>query len=169
MKANPLQSLDQWDDFVTSRYKPERKQEEFRQHDDDAPSVVKEFYRLNHANQTRAFVLDKKHQYRPGASGKQTGIWEAMEFLNTLVDDSDPDTDLSQIQHNLQTAESARRDGRPRWFIAAALIHDLGKVLCLWGEPQWAVVGDTFPVGCAWSDKIVYPEYFNDNPDRLVP
>ena len=26
------------------------------------------------------------------------GYWEAMEFLNFLVDDSDPDTDLSQIR-----------------------------------------------------------------------
>jgi len=46
------------------------------------------------------------------------------------------------------------------------LIHDLGKVLSLFGEPQWAVVGDTFPVGCAFSDKIVFPEYFDANPDR---
>lgn len=51
----------------------------------------------------------------------------------------------------------------------AGLIHDLGKVLCLYGEPQWAVVGDTFPVGCAYSDKIVYPEYFQDSPDSKVP
>ena len=29
-----------------------------------------------------------------------------------------------------------------------------------------AVVGDTFPVGCAYSDKIVFPEYFEDNPDK---
>ena len=42
------------------------------------------------------------------------GIWEAMEYLNTLVDDSDPDTDLSQIEHNLQTAVAIRRDGHPR-------------------------------------------------------
>jgi inositol oxygenase len=48
-------------------------------------------------------------------------------------------------------------------------MHDLGKVLCLYGEPQWAVVGDTFPVGCAWSDQIVYPQYFAANPDRNVP
>jgi inositol oxygenase len=41
----------------------------------------------------------------------------------------------------------------------------MGKVLCLFGEPQWAVVGDTFPVGCAHSDKIVYPEFFALNPD----
>jgi inositol oxygenase len=97
------------------------------------------------------------------------GIWQAMEFLNTLIDDSDPDTDLSQIEHNLQTAEAIRRDGHPRWMQLTGLIHDLGKILCLWGEPQWAVVGDTFPVGCAWSEKIVYHEFFRDNPDANVP
>jgi inositol oxygenase len=85
------------------------------------------------------------------------------------VDDSDPDTDLTQIEHNLQTAEAIRRDGHPRWFVLAGFIHDLGKVLCLYGEPQWAVVGDTFPVGCAYSDKIVFPEFFRDNPDTKVP
>ena len=45
------------------------------------------------------------------------------------------------------------------------LIHDLGKVLCLFDEPQWAVVGDTFPVGCRFSEKIVFPEFFAANPD----
>ena len=45
------------------------------------------------------------------------------------------------------------------------LLHDLGKVLCLYGEPQWAVVGDTYPVGCQFSNKIVYPEFFAENPD----
>src|SRR5262245_59804480 len=97
------------------------------------------------------------------------GVWEAMEYLNTLVDDSDPDTELSQLEHLLQTAEAIRRDGHPRWFIAAGLVHDLGKVLCLFGEPQWAVVGDTFPVGCAYSPKIVFAEFFAENPDAAVP
>jgi inositol oxygenase len=91
-----------------------------------------------------------------------------MEFLNTLVDDSDPDTDLSQIEHLMQTSEAIRADGHPRWFILTGLIHDLGKVLCLFGEPQWAVVGDTFPVGCRYSDKIVFPEFFEANPDSQV-
>jgi inositol oxygenase len=93
------------------------------------------------------------------------GIWEAMEFLNTLVDDSDPDTDLSQLEHLMQTAEQIRADGHPDWFVLTGLVHDLGKILCLFGEPQWAVVGDTFPVGCAFSDTIVFPEFFRDNPD----
>jgi inositol oxygenase len=107
---------------------------------------VREFYRLNHTHQTREFVRRKKRQYLT-LDRRRMGIWEALEYLNTLVDDSDPDTDLSQIEHCLQTAEAIRADGRPRWFILAGLIHDLGKILCLYGEPQWAVVGDTFPVG----------------------
>lgn len=165
--SHPLQSLDQWDDFVQQRYNPERKPEEFRQYNSDAPPVVREFYRLNHTHQTLDFVLRKKAEY--AALNRRTmGIWEAMEYLNTLVDDSDPDTDLSQIEHLLQTSEAARRDGRPGWFVLTGLIHDLGKVLCLYGEPQWAVVGDTFPVGCAFSDKIVYSTYFADNPDSNV-
>ena len=148
-------------------YDPNRKTEDFRKYN-DAPDRVREFYRLNHTNQTRDFVLAKKHEYN-GHDRRRMGIWEALEYLNTLVDDSDPDTDLSQIQHCLQTAEAIRRDGHPRWMQLAGLIHDLGKILCLYGEPQWAVVGDTFPVGCAWSDRIVYPEYFGDNSDAQVP
>ena len=42
-------------------------------------------------------------------------------------------------------------------------------MLCLHGEPQWAVVGDTFPVGCRWSPKIVHSRFFRDNPDAQVP
>ena len=166
--SGPLQSLSQWDDFVEDRYSPGKEQEAFRNYSASTPPVVREFYRLNHTYQTRDFVLQKKREYT-GLNRCEMGVWEALEFLNTLVDDSDPDTDLSQIEHNLQTAEAIRRDGHPRWMVLTGLIHDLGKVLCLWGEPQWAVVGDTFPVGCAWSKKIVFPEFFSDNPDRLVP
>jgi inositol oxygenase len=83
-----------------------------------------------------------------------------------LVDDSDPDTNLDQMQHLLQTSEAIRNDGHPDWMVLVGLIHDMGKVLCLFGEAQWSVVGDTFPVGCAFSDKVVYPEFFADNPDK---
>ena len=125
---------------------------------------VREFYRLNHRFQTLDFVKAKRRQYL-GLNHRMMGIWEAMEFLNTLVDDSDPDTSLTQIEHLMQTAEAIRAGGHPRWFILTGLIHDLGKILCLFGEPQWAVVGDTFPVGCRYSDQIVFPEFFRDNPD----
>jgi inositol oxygenase len=160
--------LEQWDDFVGERYDPNRKTEDFRKFDESAPAGVREFYRQNHANQTREFAQAMKRKYGAKTRGDM-GIWEACEFLNTLVDESDPDTDLSQIQHLMQTSEAIRRDGHPRWMILTGFLHDLGKALCLYGEPQWAVVGDTFPVGCAWSNKIVFPEFFAANPDAAVP
>lgn len=168
--AAPLASLDEWEEDVLRRY-PEtdytpsgKEKEAFRNYEAPARDTVREFYRLNHRYQTLAFVQEKEAEYQPGIR-KPMSIWEAMEFLNTLVDDSDPDTEMTQIQHLLQTSEAIRKDGHPRWFILTGLVHDLGKILCLFGEPQWAVVGDTFPVGCAFSDKIVFPEFFSDNPD----
>ena len=161
----PLKHVDEWDDFVAGRYREGREQDDFRKY--EANTAIAEFYRLNHANQSLEFVLGKEREYG-SLSRERRGIWEAADYLNTLVDDSDPDTDLSQTEHLLQTSEAIRRDGHPRWMILAGFIHDLGKVLCLYGEPQWAVVGDTFPVGCAWSDDIVFPEYFGLNPDSKI-
>ena len=112
-------------------------------------------------------MLKEKAEYCGLRRGKKS-IWEMAEYLNTLVDGSDPDTDLSQIEHLLQTSEAIRQDGHPRWFILTGFVHDLGKVLCLYGEPQWAVVGDTFPVGCANSDQVVFPAFFAANPDSQV-
>jgi inositol oxygenase len=142
--------------------------DDFRDYSEKVRPAVREFYRLNHRHQTLDFVQEKKKQYLPMRT-RRMGVWEAMEFLNTLVDDSDPDTEFGQIEHLLQAAEAIRRDGHPRWFILTGLVHDLGKILCLWGEPQWAVVGDTFPVGCKHSDKCVYPEFFELNPDSKNP
>lgn len=97
-------------------------------------------------------------------------IWQAIEKFNTLIDESDPDTELSQIEHLLQTAEAIRRDGKPKWFQLTGLIHDLGKLLFFYGaEGQWDVVGDTFPVGCAYDERIIYPGSFVDNPDTKDP
>lgn len=141
---------------------------EFRNYAAEARRTVKEFYQLNHANQTLDFVRTKHAEYLPQRK-RTMGVWEALEFLETIVDDSDPDTELTQIDHALQTAEAIRRTCQPRWYVVTGLIHDLGKVLAAWGEPQWAVVGDTFPVGCAFSDKIVYPEFFALNPDSSHP
>ena len=163
-----IEAMEQWEAFVKQRYNPERKKEEFRQYTEKTTPVVREFYRQNHTLQTLDFVKAKKREYF-SLNKRNMGIWEAAEFLNELVDDSDPDTDLSQIQHLLQTAEAARRDDRPRWFILTGFLHDLGKILCLYGEPQWAVVGDTFVTGCKYSDKIVFHECFKDNPDVQVP
>jgi inositol oxygenase len=140
---------------------------EFRDFD-GARASVREFYRRNHAHQTLAFVRAKRAEYLP-LRRRRMGVWEAFDALTELVDDSDPDLEATQLDHALQTAEALREAGAPRWLVLTGLIHDLGKVLCLFGEPQWAVVGDTFPVGCAFDPRIVHADLFAANPDARAP
>ncbi len=151
--------------FAHAMQKP---QHHYRIYDETSPEHVKEFYRSNHTFQTLDFVLKKREQYL-SLNRQKMGIWEAMEVFDTLIDESDGDLNLPQRYHLFQTAESLRKSGQPRWLILTGLIHDLGKILAFYEEPQWAVVGDTFPVGCAYSGKIVFPEYFENNSDILNP
>ncbi|KAH9478597.1 Inositol oxygenase [Psilocybe cubensis] len=126
---------------------------------------VKNFYKEQHEKQTVAFNIKARVDFKSRKRARM-GVWEAIELLNTLIDDSDPDTSMTQIEHLLQTAEAIRRDGKPEWMQLTGLLHDLGKLLLLFGsEGQWDVVGDTFVVGCKFSDKIIYPETFKNNPD----
>jgi inositol oxygenase len=100
-------------------------------------------------------------------------LWSAMEKLNHLIDVSDPDLNLPNIQHLAQSAEAIRQDKRPDWMQLVGLIHDLGKMMYLWGSDedgtsqaeQWGLVGDVFVVGCRLPDTVVYPEFNDLNPD----
>lgn len=169
---SPLKDIEDWEADLKDRYPDtdaEKSKEEYRNYlDSERQEMVKNFYKINHQHQTFEFVQEKEKEFLQ-FNKKEMAFWEAVDFLNTLVDDSDPDTDLDQLQHLLQTSEAIRADGHPDWFVLTGFIHDFGKVLCLFDEPQWAVVGDTFPVGCAFSDKIVFPEFFELNPDSQNP
>jgi len=147
-----------------SEFDSEKDKTQFRKYE-EACDRVKLFYKEQHERQTVDFNLRMRANFKKSTRARM-GIWEAMELLNTLVDDSDPDTSVSQIEHLLQTAEAMRRDGKPEWMQVTGLVHDLGKLLYFFGsEGQWDVVGDTFVVGCRFSDKIIYPETFVNNPD----
>ncbi|KAI1438434.1 DUF706-domain-containing protein [Xylaria sp. CBS 124048] len=151
-----------------SKFDGDKEKSKFRQYE-DACDRVKDFYKEQHTKQTVAYNLKVRNNLRFRKREEMT-VWEAMEKLNTLIDESDPDTSLSQIQHLLQSAEAIRKDGKPRWMQLTGLIHDLGKLLFFYGsEGQWDVVGDTFPVGCAFDERIVYPGSFADNPDIHDP
>nr|CAB3503385.1 unnamed protein product [Digitaria exilis] len=146
----------------------------FRDYDKESErqQTVEEFYRVNHVSQTHEFVSRMRDEY--GRLDKtEMSIWECIELLNGFIDDSDPDLDMPQIEHLLQTAEAIRKDYPDEdWLHLTGLIHDLGKVLLhpSFGElPQWAVVGDTFPVGCAFDECNVHFKYFKENPDYHNP
>jgi inositol oxygenase len=141
----------------------------FRQYE-DACDRVKNFYQEQHTKQTVAYNLKARHDFHSKTRAEMT-VWEAMEKLNTLIDESDPDTSLSQIEHLLQSAEAIRRDGKPRWMQLTGLIHDLGKLLFFFdAQGQWDVVGDTFPVGCGFDERIIYGrDSFKQNEDFEHP
>ncbi|KAJ8539712.1 hypothetical protein K7X08_013964 [Anisodus acutangulus] len=129
---------------------------------------VEKFYKTQHINQTYDFVKKMRQDYAKLDKATMS-IWECCELLNDVVDDSDPDLDEPQIQHLLQSAEAIRKDyPNEDWLHLTALIHDLGKIIVLpkFGVlPQWAVVGDTFPVGCAFDESIIHHKYFKENQD----
>ncbi|XP_011093670.1 inositol oxygenase 1 [Sesamum indicum] len=134
--------------------------------------IVEEFYRKNHTFQTYDFAMAKKEEHGRLNKGVMS-IWECCELLNEYVDESDLDSDEPPMEHLLQTAEAIRRDyPHQDWLHLTALLHDLGKVLlhpAFGGEPQWCVVGDTFPLGCAFSEAIVHHKFFIQNPDSRNP
>lgn len=160
-----------WEEFVAGQVYPEpdkKARADYRNYASPSRDTVRRFYEENHRLQTVAFGQAKRAEFLR-LDRRRMSVFDALEFLNTLVDDSDPDIELDQLQHLLQTSEAIRADGHEDWFVLVGLLHDLGKVLCLYGEPQWAVVGDTFPVGCRFSDRIVYQEFFDVNPDAHDP
>jgi len=151
-----------------------KKGEEFRVYsldkDDHIQRRVRETYFKMHKNQCVDFVQDRIKYWTKFDKFEMT-IMEALVKLNGLVDESDPDCDVPNIVHAFQTAERIREvHPEQDWFHLTGLIHDLGKIMAFYDEPQWAVVGDTFPVGCAFAPSIVYREQsFEGNPDLNDP
>ncbi len=148
----------------------------FRNYDQlDVNAAVREHYRKMRRNQTLEYGLHMQQKYL--TFDKPLGVWEAMLHLNDLIDVSDPDLDLPNVQHLIQSAEAIRADNRPDWMQLVGLIHDLGKVMFLWGcdedgtsqAEQWGMVGDVFVLGCALPDSCVYPEFNSLNPDMKDP
>jgi len=149
---------------------------EFRNYEENGPynDRVSRFYWQNRKYQTFEEVQKKKREIL-NLNKCTMSVWDAAEMLNELVDQSDPDTESAQIVHLLQTAEAIRREFPGEeydWFHLTGFIHDLGKVLAhptMYNEPQWAVVGDTFPVGCKFAESNVFHQFFEQNPDFHDP
>lgn len=151
---------------TTEEGSKKKKEEDFRNYvNSERQELVEKTYRLMHVNQTVDFVRSMHDKWLKFDHGEFT-IFELLVKLDELVDDSDPDTALPNSVHDLQTAERIRKAWPDHdWFHLVGLLHDVGKVLALWGEPQWATVGDTFPVGCKFSEHIIFPEHMKDNKD----
>lgn len=156
----------------SDKFRPEKPEERFRDYTENSAFYdrVKDVYLEYHTKQTVEAVLQKRKEWTKFDHCEMT-IMEALSDLNSLVDLSDPDLDVPNAGHAYQTAERIRQVHPDLdWFHLTGLIHDVGKILAVWGEPQHFVVGDTYPVGCSFSDEIVFGrESFKNNPDFKDP
>lgn len=165
---------------IPNKKKMEEKSSSLRNYvDSPRQFIVQNHYKIMRAKQTVEFVT-RMHRTHHTFSHRKMTIREAFKSLEKFVDASDPDVDVPNISHAFQAAEGARKAGHPDWFQLVCLIHDLGKVLYLWGKaedgqaggptsPQWAIGGDTWVVGCKIPDCVVFPEYNSCNPDDADP
>ncbi|KAK9831931.1 hypothetical protein WJX81_000298 [Elliptochloris bilobata] len=139
-------------------------------------AAVELFFRLNHARQTVDFVKRQAALSVPLRRAK-LGVWEALNLLGTLreyetalLEEEGLDPTLALPEHAAATAEACRAAFPDLdWLHLVGLLHSLGKLLAhkrFGGEPQWAVCGESFPVGCRFSPEVVCAQFFSVNPDR---
>lgn len=144
----------------------------------DREDSVKQQYKNMRINQTLSYAkrMKSENMKRLTESGTQMNVIDAIYLLNTFVDKSDPDTSLPNMFHFFQTAEGIRHDGHPDWLQLVGLIHDMGKMMFLWGKDedgttvstQWGMVGDTYILGCRLRNNKVYPEFDKLCPDMIT-
>ena len=122
-------------------------------------------YRDMYINQNLDYVRMKREQYSKLNNVKMS-IKEALNSLNTFIDPSDPDLDEENSLHAYQTAERIRKlHPNNKELQIVGLIHDLGKIMFKFGEPNWSIVGDTFVLGCEFPKSIVYYDSLKENKD----
>lgn len=122
-------------------------------------------YKDMHKNQNLEYVRNKRKQYSVLNNTEMT-MDKALSLLDTFIDPSDPDLDAENSIHAYQTAERIRKKyPNDLELQITGLIHDLGKVLFTFNEPNWAIVGDTYVVGCEFPKTIVYYDTLEDNSD----
>ena len=150
--------------------------EAFRNYtDSDRRLTVERHYRLMRTNQTVEYVHRMHAKYTPLRHGRMT-MREALTCLREYVDASDPDIALPNLAHAYQTAAAMREAGEPEWMQVTGLVHDVGKLMFLWGDasdgqqgganaPQWGLSGDTWVVGCALPAALVFPQFNILSPD----
>ena len=134
-------------------------------------NAIKNNYLTARKNQTLDFVKNMHKKYLK--FDKKMNIDFVFDKLSSFVDVSDPDISLPNFYHGIQTAEAMRKDNLPDWLICVGLIHDIGKIMYLWGndedgtsiDNQWAIVGDTFIVGCELPNSLVYSEFNKEHGD----
>ena len=135
----------------------------FRDYKIDSPQG-KLYYNM-YLNQTVDFVKSQNLKYS-NLDNCVMRINDVLKLMDNFVDPSDPDISLPNSIHAYQTAETIRKKyPENKELQICGLIHDLGKILYTFNEPEWSIVGDTFVVGCKYTKNIIYNDFLRNNPD----
>ena len=136
---------------------------ELRKYELNTPQYL--LYKQMHENQDLDYVLKIKTKYSEKIKTKMS-IKEVLKMMDTFIDPSDPDLDVPNSIHAYQTAERIRKKyPQNKELQITGLIHDLGKILFMFEEPNWSIVGDTYVVGCEYPKSIVYYDTIKENKD----
>jgi inositol oxygenase len=149
IESAPLKGLDDWDDFVATRYKPGKSEQAVPQ--------------LQGGCQSHGHRVLSSKSCAPNlgvCAEQESGILRAGERQEEHLG-------VGGVLEHAGGRKRSRHRPEPDRTPTADLRSDPQG--WPYGEPQWAVVGDTFPVGCAYSDQVVFPEFSAANPDASVP
>jgi inositol oxygenase len=141
-----------------------------------ADDAVELCCRLSRARQTVDFVHRQRARHC-SLSKARLSLWDALLLLAdvppiaaALAAGAPGAPPVHHLAASVAAAEAARaaHPSQP-WLAFVALTHALGRLLLLprfGGEPAWACVGETFPVGCRFDPSVSYAACFGANPDR---
>jgi len=124
---------------------------------------------LSRARQTVDFVDKQRTKLLSGSSRNRAKVcaWEALTCLLPKVVLPDG---VNALDHALCVAEVCRqRAPLLEWLHLVGLVHNIGIINILkecGSSPHWTVAGESFPVGCKFSEDISFSHYFSSNPDR---
>ena len=138
---------------------------------ENANEVVKQQYHLK--NKTTSYNYNRTVRNENIQVGRwELDIMDAFKLMDNIIDTTDPDNDSPQIYHFIQTGEACRSMYPDLdWFHLVGFIHDLGKIMALESMhnlPIWLAAGDIYPLGCKFSTKIPFAEFFAENEDYNV-
>ena len=135
-----------------------------RNYSTSSPQYI--FYSDMYKNQSLEFAKSKRFYYKNTINKVKMTVNKALSLLDNYIDPSDPDLDVPNSIHAYMTAERIRKKyPNDKEFQIIGLIHDIGKILFTFGEPSWAVVGDTYVLGCKFPKSIVFNEALKESPE----
>ncbi|QDZ18540.1 inositol oxygenase [Chloropicon primus] len=127
-----------------------------------------ETLRVSRARQTVDFVEKQRRSLlaQQTSTRLRLSAWEAVGRLEGVTLPSG----VNALDYSMAVAAVCREKfPDARWLHLVAAVHELGvlSVTKDFGSSQvWTVAGESFPVGCKFSESISFSQYFSSNPDR---